>query len=121
MPKAPVAAQIIIVGFAVLAVVYGASAIRLTEDLAGARHAVPGQLVVVTMQSSWTLLETSDASVVAPISVSMKPSTTGYFVALKPGKAFLRALDDPCPSNMPPPRCMAPARMWRTEIDVWPG
>ena len=121
MPKAPRAAQITIILLAVLAIVYGASVIRLTEDSAGNRHAASGQLVVVTMHSSWTSLESSDASVVAPISVTLRPITTGYFIALKPGRATLRAIDDPCPSDMTPPRCMLPMRGWGVEIEVWPG
>ncbi len=115
MPKAPVPAQITIVLFAVLAIVYGASVIRLTEDAAGTRHAVPGQLVVVRMHSTWTSLESSDASVVAPISVSLSPVTTGYFLALRPGKATLRAFAQPCFG------CLSVSRTWRTEIEVWPG
>ena len=121
MPKAPRAAQITIILLAVLAIVYGASVIRLTEDSAGNRHAASGQLVVVRMHSSWTSLESSDASVVAPISVTLRPITTGYFIALKPGRATLRAIDDPCPSDMTPPRCMLPMRGWAVEIEVWPG
>jgi len=120
MPKAPLSAQVTIVLFAVLAIVYGASVIRLSEDASGTRHAVPGQLVVVTMHSSWTSLETTDASVLAPISVSLAPITRGYFLALKPGKAQLQGYDDPCPVTMVK-RCMAPARLWRVQIDVWPG
>ena len=115
MPKAPLPAQITIVLFAVLAIVYGASVIRLTEDAVGTRHAVPGQLVMVMLHSTWTSLESSDASVLAPISVSLSPITTGYFLALKPGKAVLRAFARPCLG------CLSESRMWRTEIEVWPG
>ena len=121
MPKAPRAAQITIILFAVLAIIYGVSVIRLSEDSAGNRRAATGQLVVVTMHSSWTRLESSDASVVAPISVTLRPITTGYFIALKPGKATLQAIDDPCPSDMTPPRCMLPMRGWTVEVEVWPG
>ncbi|OLC00243.1 MAG: hypothetical protein E6I81_12540 [Chloroflexi bacterium] len=120
MPKAPLPAQITIVLFAVLAIVYGASVIRLTEDSSGTRHAVPGQLVVVMMHSSWTSLQSSDTSVVAPISVSLTPITRGYFLALKPGKAWLQGYDDPCPVTMVE-RCMAPVRGWGVGIEVWPG
>ena len=121
MPKAPRKAQITIVLVAVLAIVYGASVIHLNEDGVALRHAAPGQLIVVRLHSAWMSLKSSDASVVAPISVSLKPTTTGYFIALKPGKAAIVAFDDPCPSNMTPPRCMLPAHMWGVEIDVWPG
>jgi hypothetical protein len=115
MPKAPLPAQITIVLLAVLAIVYGASVVRLTEDSSGTRHAVPGQLVVVTMHSSWTSLQSSDASVVAPISVSLTPITRGYFLALKPGRAVLQSYGRPCPT------CLSLTRGWRVEIEVWPG
>jgi hypothetical protein len=121
MPKAPRKAQLTIVLLAVLAIVYGASVIHLNEDGVALRHAAPAQLIVVRLHSAWMSLKSSDASVVAPISVSLRPITTGYFIALKPGQAGLQAIDDPCPSNMTPPRCMLPARIWVTEIDVWPG
>ncbi len=120
MPKAPLRAQMTIALVAVLVIVYGASVIHLTEDSSGHRRAVPGQLVVVRMHSTWMSLESSDASVIAPISVSLSPVTTGYFLALKPGKARLRAYDNPWPVDALH-RCMAPARFWSTEIEVWPG
>lgn len=115
VPKAPLPAQIIIVLFAVLVIIYSASVVRLSEDASGTRHAAPGQLVVVVMHSSWTSLQSSDASVLAPISVSLKPITRGYFLALKPGKATLHASDVTCPG------CLSASRIWRTEIEVWPG
>ncbi len=114
MPKAPLRAQITIALVAVLAIVYGASVIRLSEDASGTRHAVPGQLVVVTMHSSFTSLQSSDTSVLAPISVSLTPVARGYFLALKPGKATLEALDMPCP------QCLSAIRGWRVEVEVWP-
>ncbi len=115
MPKAPLRAQITIALVAVLAIVYGASVIRLSEDASGARHAVPGQLVVVTMHSPFASLQSSDASVLAPISVSLTPVARGYFLALKPGKATLQAAyNRACPS------CFGAARIWRVEVEVWP-
>ncbi|TME02152.1 MAG: hypothetical protein E6I71_14330 [Chloroflexi bacterium] len=114
MPKAPLRAQITIALVAVLAIVYGASVIRLSEDASGTRHAAPGQLVVVTMHSSFKSLESSDTSVLAPISVSLTPVARGYFLALKPGKATLQAYDRACPS------CLT-AHFWRVEVEVWPG
>ena len=65
MPKAPLPAQITIVLLAVLAIVYGAGVIHLTEDSGGHRRAVPGQLVVVRMHSTWMSLESPDASSVS--------------------------------------------------------
>ncbi|HEY0832148.1 MAG TPA: hypothetical protein VGE99_13475 [Candidatus Dormibacteraeota bacterium] len=115
MPKAPLPAQIIIALLAVLVIIYGASVVRLSEDASGTRHAAPGQLVVVVMHSSWTSLQSSDASVLAPISVSLKPIARGYFLALKPGKATLLASDVACSG------CVSALRTWRTEIEVWPG
>jgi hypothetical protein len=115
MPKAPVPAQIIIALLAVLVIIYSASVVRLSEDSSGTRHAAPGQLVVVVMHSSWTSLQSSNASVLAPISVSLKPITRGYFLALKPGKATLRAFGVACSG------CLSASRTWRAEIEVWPG
>ena len=114
MPKAPLRAQITIALVAVLAIVYGASVIRLSEDASGTRHAVPGQLVVVTMHSSFTSLQSSDTSVLAPISVSLTPVARGYFLALKPGKATLQAFNQPCRE------CLSLTRIWRVEVEVWP-
>src|SRR5712691_12682394 len=57
MRKAPLPAQITIVLLTVLAIVYGAGVIHLTEDSGGHRRAVPGQLVVVRMHSTWMSLE----------------------------------------------------------------
>ncbi|SRR5712692_817950 len=116
MPKALLPAQITIVLFAVLAIVYGASVIRLTEDATGTRHAVPGQLVVVTLNSSLTSLASSDASVLKPVCVSLTPIATGYFLALKPGKAALQGLNQRCHECL-----IAATRIWRVEVEVWPG
>ncbi|SRR6266550_6528523 len=115
MPKAPLRAQITIALVAVLAIVYGASVIHLSEDASGTRHAAPGQLVVVIMHSSFTSLQSSDTAVLAPISVSLTPVARGYFLALKPGKATLQAFNQPCRE------CLSLTRIWRVEVEVWPG
>ena len=126
MPRAPRAAQILIVLFATLAVAYGAAVVHVGQETLSlgyvpTEHTVPGELVVVRMQGPWDWLRSSDESVLEPISVELKPKTTGYFVAMKPGKAELMAVSDPCPATMPPPRCMAPAVLWRVDVEVWPG
>jgi len=115
VPKAPLRAQITIALVAVLAIVYGASVIHLSEDASGTRHAAPGQLVVVIMHSSFTSLQSSDTAVLAPISVSLTPVARGYFLALKPGKATLQAFNQPCRE------CLSLTRIWRVEVEVWPG
>jgi len=115
VPKAPLRAQITIALIAVLAIVYGASVIHLSEDASGTRHAAPGQLVVVIMHSSFTSLQSSDTAVLAPISVSLTPVARGYFLALKPGKATLQAFNQPCRE------CLSLTRIWRVEVEVWPG
>ena len=112
MPKAPLRAQITIVLLAVLAIVYSASAIHLSEATAGKRYAVPGQVVVVRLSFALPSLQSSDEAVVKPISVSLTPTTTGYFIALKPGKA---RLEGGCT------RCMTLIRGWSVEVEVRPG
>ena len=47
IPKAPIRAQIIIGLFAVLAIAYGFSIVRLDGTATGTRSVVPGQLIVV--------------------------------------------------------------------------
>jgi ABC-type phosphate transport system permease subunit len=115
MPKAPLAAQILIVLFAILVIAYSVSAIHLSEDSAGKRFALPGQLVVVQMHSSWTSMDSSDHGVLAPISVTLKPTARAYFIALKPGTATLRADFSACRE------CLSLVRGWWVEIEVRPG
>ena len=112
MPKAPLPAQITIVLLAVLAIIYSASAIHLSEASAGKRYAMPGQVIAVHMSSAFPSLWSSDEAVVKPISVSLTPMTTGYFIALKPGKARLQA---GCT------KCMTLVRGWSVEVEVRPG
>lgn len=107
---------------AVMAVAYLGLAVWLAGDSAHAtRHVVSGQMLIVQLRGSWDWLRSSDDAVVRPLSVSLKPNATGYFVAAKPGKAFVQALNDPCPTTMAPPRCMAPAMIFAVEVEVWPG
>ena len=120
IPKAPIQAQILIGLFAVLAIAYGASIIRLDDTSAGIRTALPGQLLVVRMHSTWNSLSSSNNSVLAAISVTLKPTTTAYFIALMPGRSTLTAISNPCPTTAVP-RCLAPERFWRIEIRVWPS
>ena len=120
IPKAPIQAQILIGLFAVLAIAYGASIIRLSEGSLGSRSALPGQLIAVRMDASWDSLTSSNPSVVKPISVTLSPVTTGYFIALLPGRSILSAVSSPCPADAVP-RCMALSRLWQVEVRVWPG
>lgn len=121
MPKAPRKVQITIGLLAVLVIAYGLSIMHLDENSTGRRTAMPGQLIVVRLHVTWNWMTSTDESVVAPISVMLKPIATGYFLALKPGRATLQAFVDPCPANMPAPRCMAAGRMWRVEVTVGPS
>jgi hypothetical protein len=120
IPKAPIQAQILIGLFAVLAIAYGASIIRLADASHGSRSAVPGQLIVVRMNGSWGSLTSSNTSVLKPISITLSPTATGYFIALLPGRSTLSALSNPCPTDAVP-RCMLPARIWQVEVKVWPS
>jgi hypothetical protein len=113
IPKAPLQAQIIIGLFAVLAIAYGASIIRLDNTSAGTRTAVPGQLIAVRIDRSMYSMATSDPWVVKPISVSTSPVTRAYFVALKPGRARLTAHYISCL------QCLVAT--WSIEVRVWPG
>ena len=120
IPKAPIQAQILIGLFAVLAIAYGASIIRLSDGSLGSRSALPGQLIAVRMDATWDSLTSSNPSVVKPISVTRSPVTTGYFIALLPGRSTLSAVRNPCPTNVVP-RCLLPARLWQVEVRVWPS
>jgi hypothetical protein len=113
IPKAPIQAQILIGLFAVLAIAYGASIIRLDGASNGTRGAVPGQLIVVSMSRAWYSLISTDPWVVAPISVRTSPTTRAYFIALKPGRAKLQAYPTSCST------CLSV--MWQVEVMVWPS
>jgi hypothetical protein len=113
IPKAPIQAQILIGLFAVLAIAYGASIIRLDDGSHEMRSAVPGQLIAVRMNTAWYSMTSSDPWVVAPISVSTSPTTRAYFIALKPGRAKLRAYATSCAL------CLTPT--WQVEVKVWPS
>ena len=126
MPRAPRAAQVLILLFATVAIAYGAGVIHVGQETLSlayvpTEHTVPGELVVVRMQGQWDSLRSSDESVLEPVSIKLGPITTGYFVAIKPGKAALMAVSNPCPATMPSPRCTAPAVMWQVAVEVWPG
>ena len=113
IPKAPIQAQILIGLFAVLAIAYGASIVRLGDGSNDTRSVVPGQLIVVGMNRAWYSLTSSDPWVVAPISVRTSPTTRSYFIALKPGRAKLQAYSTSCTL------CLTP--MWQVEVRVWPS
>jgi hypothetical protein len=115
IPKAPVQAQIIIGLLAVLAIAYGASIMRLSDSSSGTRWAVPGQLIVVGIEKSMYSMTTSDPWVVKPISVNTAPVTRAYFLALKPGRATLRAYATRCT------QCLSQSSIWQVEIRVWPS
>jgi hypothetical protein len=115
IPKAPIQAQILIGLFAVLAIAYGAAIIRLEDTSTGTRNAVPGQLIFVHMDRAWQSMTSSDPSVVAPISVSTSPTTRAFFIALKPGRATLRALPSRCTE------CLSVTVIWSIEVKVWPS
>ena len=80
--------------------------------------ASPGQLLEVRINGAWTSLTSSDEAVVKPIWIRLQPTTLGYFLAAKPGSAFVRATFNPCPTDMPPPRCLALEAMWAVRVDV---
>ena len=113
IPKAPIQAQILIGLFAVLAIAYGASIVRLYDGSQGTRSAVPGQLIVVGMNRSWYSLTSSDPWVVTPISVRTSAATRAYFIALRPGRAKLQAYPTSCTT------CLSV--MWQVEVRVWPS
>ena len=120
IPKAPIQAQILIGLFAVLAIAYGASIVRLDGTSTGSRTVLPGQLIVVRMNTSFGSLTSSNTSVLKLISVQLSPVANGYFIALLPGTSTLSALSNPCPTDAVP-RCMLPARTWQVEVRVWPS
>ena len=115
MPKAPRPAQILIILGAVLLIVYGVGIIRVNDSSSSKRYAVPGQLIVVNLHSAWNSLQSSDEAVARPISVSVRPNTTGYFIALRPGTATLRAFYVRCIE------CLSLVASWAVEIEVRPG
>jgi hypothetical protein len=116
IPKAPIQAQIIIGLFAVLAIAYGLSIVRLGDTSTGTRSVFPGQLIVVRIDRPSILVKTSDASVIAPLSATATPQSVGYFVAVKPGHAALSAV-------LPPPcrECLSATFLWHVDVIVWPS
>ena len=88
---------------------------RLNDSSSGTRWAVPGQLIVVGMQKSIYSMTTSDPWVVKPISVTTSPLTRAYFLAVKPGRATLRAYATRCT------QCLSQSSLWQVEIRVWPS
>jgi hypothetical protein len=113
IPKAPIQAQILIGLFAVLAIAYGASIMRLDYTSTEARRALPGQLIMVRSRLPLYYATSSDPWVVAPIAAGSSAAKQAYFIALKPGRATLRALYSACT------RCLLAA--WHLEVTVWPS
>ena len=114
MPKAPLKAQIIIGLFAVLAIAYGFSIVRLDQSVSHSQvNVVPGQLLVVRMDVVGGPASSTDPWVVAPISTT---AGRAYFVALRPGRAVLTATSSP-----PCGRCVAAVAQWSLEVRVWPS
>jgi hypothetical protein len=113
VPKAPLRAQILIGLFAVLAIAYGASIIRLENTFTETRHAIPGQLILVRSNIALDHPTSSDPWIVAPIAVSSSAARQVYFIALKPGRATLRASYSACAP------CLMAA--WHLEVIVWPS
>jgi|ERR1041385_5711617 hypothetical protein len=113
MPRAPIQAQILVGLFAVLAIAYGASIMRLDNNSTDPRHALPGQLILVRSHVPLYYATSSDPWVVAPIAAGSSAATQAYFVALKPGHATLRAFYSACT------QCLLAA--WHLEVTVWPS
>jgi hypothetical protein len=113
IPKAPVQAQILIGLFAVLAIAYGASIMRLENTSTETRHAIPGQLILVRSKIALYYATSSDPWVVAPIRSSTSAARQAYFIALKPGHATLRAFYSACT------QCRLAS--WQLEVIVWPS
>jgi hypothetical protein len=105
------------VAVAVVLVIEGVFAIQLSTASHQSHRAFPGQLLAVNLSGEWTGLTSSDASVIAPIRVNLSPSATGYFVAIRPGKATLMAQFHPsCLDAVP--QCLPAQKFWSIEIDV---
>ena len=113
MPKAPLRAQIVIGLFAVLAIAWGLSIVRLDAASSGTRFVLPGQLITVGIDRTMYYMESSDAWVVAPISITTSPQTRAYFLAIKPGHATLSAHYIACK------QCLV--SMWLVNVFVRPG
>jgi hypothetical protein len=113
MPRAPIQAQILIGLFAVLAIAYGASVMRLDNTSAESRQALPGQLIMVRSHMPMYYATSSDPWVVAPIAAGSSGTKQAYFIALKPGHVTLRAFYSACTE------CLMAA--WQLDVKVWPG
>ena len=113
IPKAPIQAQILIGLFAVLAIAYGASIVRLDGTSTGTQTVLPGQLIVLGIDRTMYFVNSSDWWVVRPISVSTSPVTRAYFLAFKPGRARLSAHYNSCI------QCLA--AIWSVDVTVRPG
>jgi hypothetical protein len=98
-------------------VIEGVFMIRLSTNSRQSHQAFPGQVLAVNLDGAWTDLVRSDTSVVAPIRVTLSPTVTGYFVAIRPGKATLMARFHPSCLDAAP-RCMIVQMVWSAEVDV---
>ena len=114
MPKAPVKAQIIIGLFAVLAVAYGLAIERIDQTANGTSlSVVPGQLIAIRFDRAMYSVTSTDPWVVVPMPLSGSPATRAFFLALKPGRATLRAHYISCTN------CLT--AIWFVDIRVWPS
>jgi hypothetical protein len=112
---------IAVIAIALVLVIEGVFAIRLSTNSQPRHQAFPGQVLAVNLDGPWTELTSSDASVVAPMRISLSPTVTGYFLALRPGKATLMAQSHPSCLDAQP-RCLIVQMVWSAEVDVrlWP-
>ena len=106
-----------VIAIALVLVIEGIVAIRLPTSSQQSHRAFPGQVLAVNLDGEWTELASSDASVVAPIRVTLSPKAAGYFLAIRPGKATLMARFHPSCLDAQP-RCLIVEMVWSAEVDV---
>jgi hypothetical protein len=106
-----------VIAIALVLVIEGVFAIRLSTNSQPRHQAFPGQVLAVNLDGPWTELASSDPSVVAPIRVTLSPKAAGYFLAIRPGRATLMAQFHPsCLDALP--RCLIVQMVWSAEVDV---
>jgi hypothetical protein len=110
LPRRPLAIALCgVIAVGLLAVAIDATTIRITPDPASFQvpkyDAFPGARIRVEMDAGWTLVRSSDPSVVAPLGGN-------WFVAAGLGTATLSAATLRCP------RCEMATRLWRVDVRV---
>ena len=108
-------AKIAIAVFAMVMVGEAAATIHISENTHGKVSALPSQLIEVKLSAPLTDLASSDDSVIKLIYITLKPTTTGYYVAAAHGKATLHATYG-CPTD--PGQACLHGRLWLVEVDV---